>query len=252
MSVLGRWTAHSQAQTQSIREGAGFDEDNEKKQMKLGEHYNSITAQLDVSENIRKRNHKTGDGLDSSHQPDSGTQIIVRELHGKIRELNFSLMAHSALDSFDDLSDACSPNLEHTLKGRVCWTVSEVGGVPTVPNVASSSVLIHLRNLLARFRRLTILIANKEAPSRLGPLSSRSTAAAFPRQTRRLSLESDHTSGQVSSFISIQANSLHLSNNTGSSLAVAHNITTIVHASSTASPHKLSTLVMSANLDHKY
>lgn len=139
MSVLGRWTAHSQAQTQSIREGAGFDEDNEKKQMKLGEHYNSITAQLDVSENIRKRNHKTGDGLDSSHQPDSGTQIIVRELHGKIRELNFSLMAHSALDSFDDLSDACSPNLEHTLKGRVCWTVSEVGGVPTVPNVASSS-----------------------------------------------------------------------------------------------------------------
>lgn len=125
-------------------QGAGLDEDNGKKQMDLGKYHDSIRAQSDVPGNARKRNHKISDGSGSSNRPEGGSQtesssenytakfkkeMVLKLSPAKIYELSSSPMALSALDSSEDLSDASSPNLEHTPKGRGRWTVSEVGEV---------------------------------------------------------------------------------------------------------------------------
>lgn len=127
-------------------ERAGYDEDNGNKHMELGKHHDSIRIQSSVPGNARKRSHKISDGSGSSNRPEGGSQTessseyhtagfkkkekVVKLSPAKIYELTSSPMALPALDSSEDLSDACSPNLERTPKGRGRWTVSEGGEVP--------------------------------------------------------------------------------------------------------------------------
>ena len=53
---------------------------------------------------------------------------VLKSCAAKIYGLTSSPVTPSALDSSEDLSDACSPTLERTTKNRGRWTVSEGGG----------------------------------------------------------------------------------------------------------------------------
>lgn len=136
-------------------ERAGFDDNNGNRHMEQGKDHDSITTQSDMFRNARKRSHQISDWSGSSNQPEkvrlgsrwneagsltessSGNHIIelkkkekvLKLSPAKIYELTSSPMALPALDSSEELSDACSPNLKRTPKGRGRWTVSE-GGKP--------------------------------------------------------------------------------------------------------------------------
>lgn len=149
--VLGRRTPHSPEQVQSMGERAGFDEDNGNRHMAREKYHTSMRAQSSVFGNARTRSHEISDGSGSSNRTEKprlkskedGSQTesspenrsgdfrekekVLRLSPANIYELTSSPMALPALHSSEDLSEACTPNLERTPKGRGRWTISEGG-----------------------------------------------------------------------------------------------------------------------------
>lgn len=136
-------------------ESAGLDDNNGNRHMEPRKDHDQISTPSDVSGKAEKRSPKISDGSGSSNRPEKvrvGSRIdearslknpssenYAGELKGKEKGLKLSPakiheptstpMALQALDSSEDLSDACRPKLEHTPKGRGRWTISEGGGV---------------------------------------------------------------------------------------------------------------------------
>lgn len=150
--VRGRRAPHSLEQVHSMGERAGFDKNNGNRHIEAGRDHESIYTQLDVFGNARKPSHLISDGSASSNRPEmvrwagrdeAGSQTeSSSEIHtrgpkekekvlklspARMYELTSLPTGNPALDSCEDLSDACSPNLERARKGRGRWTISEGG-----------------------------------------------------------------------------------------------------------------------------
>ena len=153
--VQGRQRPHSLEQIQRNGERAGFDEENGNRRMEQGKDHGSMSAQADVLGEAKTRSHQISDASGSSNGPEKVTLGSRRDEAGsktesssenhtgefkgkekslklsaaKMYELTSSPMALPTLDSSEDLSDACSSNLECTPRGRGRWTISEGGEV---------------------------------------------------------------------------------------------------------------------------
>lgn len=154
--ALGRRRPHLLEQVQSMGERAGFDEDNENRHMEWAKEHDPAIAHSDGLGSARTRSREITDGSGSSNRPekarlgsrrdesgsqtDSSFENHARESKGKekvsklspakIYDLTSSPLVLPPLDSSEDLSDACSPTLERTPKGRGRWTISEGGEIP--------------------------------------------------------------------------------------------------------------------------
>ena len=134
---------------------AGPDAVNRSRHMEWIMDQESTSKQSDASGNARTKSRKGSDASGSSNrleisslasgrdeagsQTESSSEIhtgrlkekkkVMKLSPAKMYELTSSPMALPALDSSEDLSDACSPDLEHTPKSRGRWTISEGGDV---------------------------------------------------------------------------------------------------------------------------
>ena len=150
----------SQEHLRSMGERVGFGEDEENRGMKPGKDPDPTIIQSYAFGNGRKRSDRISDGSGSSIPPEkvkaayrrdqagsrtvSSSRINTRNLKetekalklspAKLYELTSSQMAFPALDSSEDLSDACGPISERTPKGRGRWTLSEGEGVSKSEN----------------------------------------------------------------------------------------------------------------------
>ena len=119
--------------------------ENGSRYMKLGKDQLAMSNQSDTPRN------GSSDGPDSSKRPDKtgsisrrddaasqrqspsdnhverfkGKEKVLKLSPAKIYDLTSSSTALPVLNSSEDLSDACSPDLEHTPNGRGRWTISE-------------------------------------------------------------------------------------------------------------------------------
>ncbi len=81
----------------------------------------------------RSRKDEAGSQTESSSEHHAGSfkerNLVSKLSPGKMYALTTSPMPISALESSEDLSDACSPSLERIPKGRGRWTISDGGEV---------------------------------------------------------------------------------------------------------------------------
>ena len=96
------------------------------------------------------------------------------------------------------------------------------------------------------------MIANQKSLPNPGLSASSFAAGALSCQTRRSSPRTDHTLGHPSSVTPAKAIPPYLGNNPYSALTAAHGHLTSTQTNATASPHKISALVRTANSSHKY
>lgn len=157
--ALGSRRPHSLEHVQSTGERVDFDNENGNKLMEREKDHDSMSAQSDIFGIARTRSSGISDRSALSNRPEKarlgsrgsrrdeiGSQTesslenytgefkekekILRLSSAKIYDLTSSPTTLPALDSSEDLSDACSPILERTPKGRGRWTISEGGEVP--------------------------------------------------------------------------------------------------------------------------
>lgn len=136
-------------------ESPSLDKNSENRYMERGKDHDSISAQSEGFLDASERSHKISDGSGSAHRPEkirlaSGrdnanshkesscedntgvlkeNETVLELPSAKQYKLTSSQLTLPAVDSSEDLSDAYSPILERTRKGRGRWTVSEGEGV---------------------------------------------------------------------------------------------------------------------------
>ena len=138
-----------------LGELAGLVAENGNRHLEWAKDRELMQKQSDASENGRTHSYKISDGSGSSSRAeearlgsgrdDAGSQTesssqnhigkfknkekVLKLSPAQMYELTSSPMVLPVLDSSEDLSDACSPDLEHTPKERGRWTISEGGEV---------------------------------------------------------------------------------------------------------------------------
>lgn len=151
---MSRGTADARTGSK-LGELAGLVAENGNRHMEWAKDRESMKKQSDASENGRTYSHKVRDGSGSSNQPEESRlgsrrngdrsqtgslsenhtgeskekEKVLKLSPAQMYELTSSTMVLPALDSSEDLSDACSPDLEYTPKERGRWTISEGGKV---------------------------------------------------------------------------------------------------------------------------